>query len=82
MIADPRGDTIDPGALAEIDRDSTGALQGLGVEPEPMGPATTRQMPVGDNNVGRGAGGGDVGPVDPVGRSRRQQPPFTGPLAN
>src|SRR5262245_39989281 len=66
MAGDAVGDRFDPRLIAEIDRHAARLLKRFAIELEPARLPGTGQHPVGNDDVGVGAGTGELGPVDAV----------------
>lgn len=81
MSADPVGDAVDARPLAKVNRKPTRTLERRRIELQPARLACARQPPVGDDNVRRGAGARNGRPINPVGRTGREQAPFRAALA-
>lgn len=75
MLADAIGHAGHIGRIAEHDRDAAACLERRPIELEPARGAALREPPRGDDNVGIGAGAGQLGPVDPVAAANRHHAP-------
>src|SRR5437773_2527678 len=82
MLAHAVGDAVHARFVAEVDRKAAGMVERRWVELQPPRTASPRQAAAGDGDIRVSACARDRIPVDPVGGTGRQQPPFGLTLAN